>query len=639
MIDIQEATLIGVDLVLSKSKHPDYDHVVKLSEELYKPLATGKGIEKLMRRYDPREDEAAFKQRVAITQHTTPSTWNTLMNPVRKLESVRPVVDRMEWNPENAAAAEKVGAVVGKFRGAKTLDHYITGLSDAAELDPNAFELIVFDPFDPRMEVPKPYAVHVAARDAWNFEYFNDELQWLFIHRTIKYILLDNDGTGKPVMRDGHRFVLYSADHHIVFEQVRPDLATAVKDGKMGTEDGSPVTSPVFGAEGYFLRVSSNELYRVTFYEQKSGRVPAFRLGARLDPDTDYRTCINTLHAGIPWLMKMVKYVSEMDLTVCLHVFPKKWQYAPKCTADGCNSGKLPSGTQCGQCKGTGRQPVIGSAQEVNTLAMPDNPAEMFDLTKMVFYEPTDVAVIQELRAINDDCRENAVRAVYASDMYTKDQVNVTATAKAQELDSAYAALRPLVRKREETKPYLVHVIAAYLDAEENMTATTVLPQNLRYETEGDVVALMKESAPVAGRSYMASKALDLIHRSYTDDPEALKKALAQERLNPFSGMGSAEVTSLISGGLPSKESVTMWVEWDTIWDTAETEHKGEAAFYDMAPDKIKAAVYAIRDRMIAEKEAKAQEAQNATLGMDPNQVDSEGNPIDPNADPQAQAA
>lgn len=630
MIELPEATSIGVDLVLSKAKHVDYDHVVKLSEELYKPLATGKGIENLMRRYDPREDEQAFKQRVAITQHTTPSTWNTLMNPIRKLESVRPVVDRIEWNPENAAAAEKVGAVVSKFRGVKSLDHYITGLSDVSELDPNAFELIVFDPFDPRMEVPKPYAVHVSARDAWNFEYFNDELQYLLVHRTIKYIVVPDGLNGKPVTKDGHRFVLYTANHHIVFDQVRPDQALSVKDGTLATIDGQlvDVNAITFGAEGYFLRVNSTELYKVTFFEQMSGRVPAVRLGARLDPDTDYRTCINTVHAAVPWLMKMVKYVSEMDLTVCLHVFPKKWQYAPKCTADGCNSGKLPSGAQCTSCKGTGRQAVIGTAQEVNTLAMPDNPAEMFDLTKMVFYEPTDVAVIQELRAINDDCRENAVRAVYASDMYTKDQVNVTATAKAQELDSAYAALRPLVRKREEVKPYLVHVIAAYLDSEKGMTATTVLPQNLRYETEGDVVALMKESAPVAGRSYMASKALDLIHRSYTDDPEALKKAVAQEKLNPFSGMGTGEVVSLISSGLPSEESSTLWIEWDRIWEEAEAQHKGETDFYDMAPEKIKAVVYAIRDRIIEEKRAKAQEAvRDIQLGMDPDadQEDAEG--------------
>ena len=620
MIGLEEATAIAVDLVLSKAKHPDYKHVVDLSEELYKPLATGKGIEKLMRRYDPREDETAFAQRVAITQHTTPSTWNTLMNPIRKLESVRPVVDRIEWNPENSVAAEKVGAVVGKFRGAKSLDHYIVGLSDTAELDPNAFELTVFDPFDPRMEVPKPYSVHVSSRDAWNFEYFNDELQYLFIHRATRFVILDNDGTGKPVLRDGHRFILYTANHHIVFEQVRPDIATSVKDGTLATEDGTPIVpgNVTFGAEGYFLRVKSTELYRVTFYDQRSGRVPAFRLGARMDPDTDYRTCINTLHAGIPWLMKMVKYVSEMDLTVCLHVFPKKWQYAPKCTADGCNSGKLPSGSSCGSCRGTGRLAIVGSAQDINTLAMPDTPAEMFDLTKMVFYEPTDVAVIQELRAINDDCRENAVRAVYASDMYTKDQVNVTATAKAQELDSAYSALRPLIRKREEVKPHMVHVIAAYLDSDTNLSVTTVLPQNLRYETEGDVVALMKESAPVAGRSYMASKAIDLIHRSYTDDPEALKKALAQERLNPFSGMGTGEVTALISGGLPSVQSVTMWVEWDTIWDTAESEHKGQVGFYDLAPEKIRETVYAIRDKMIADKEAKAQEAMDAQLGMEP---------------------
>jgi len=72
--------------------------------------------------------------------------------------------------------------------------------------------------------------------------------------------------------------------------------------------------------------------------------------------------------------------------------------------------------------------------------------------------------------------------------------------AKAQALDSAYSALRPLIRKREEVKPYVVHVIASYLDSNTNLTVTTVLPQNLRYETVGDVVALMKESVDVAGR-------------------------------------------------------------------------------------------------------------------------------------------
>ncbi|MCL5460260.1 hypothetical protein M3M33_16605, partial [Loigolactobacillus coryniformis] len=80
------------DLVLSKAKHPDYLHVVTLSEELYRPLATGKGIEKLMRRFDSHEAKDAFEQRVKITQHTTPSTWSTLLNPIKKLESVRPVV-------------------------------------------------------------------------------------------------------------------------------------------------------------------------------------------------------------------------------------------------------------------------------------------------------------------------------------------------------------------------------------------------------------------------------------------------------------------------------------------------------------------------------------------------------------------
>ena len=62
-----------------------------------------------------------------------------------------------------------------------------------------------------------------------------------------------------------------------------------------------------------------------------------------------------------------------------------------------------------------------------------------------------------------------------------------------------------------------------------------------------------------------------------------------------------------------------MWTEADTIWDIAESEHKGEVGLYDLAPDKIREKVHAIRDRLIAEKKASAQEAmETMQLGVDP---------------------
>lgn len=352
-----------------------------------------------------------------------------------------------------------------------------------------------------------------------------------------------------------------------------------------------------------------------------------------MDPDTDYRTCLNTLHAAIPYLLKSVKQVSELDLTTCLHVFPQKWQYAPKCTADGCNSGTLSGGGQCQVCKGTGRQVVIGTAQDHITLGIPDNPDEMFDLSKMSFYAQLPVELVNQMREIVEETRTNCIRAVYASDMYTKDQVNVTATAKAQELDSAYSALRPLIRKREEVKPYLVHVIAEYLDAGTNMTVTTILPQNLRYETAGDVVALMKESADVAGRSFMTSLSNDLIQRAYTDDPNALKKALVQETFNPFSGMAEGTILQLIAGGQVSKADEVMWTQMTGIFEQAEIDHKGEVPLYELAPDKLRAIIYAIRDER-AGVMADQQPTDPAMLGTDPNGTMS----LDPNADPNAAA-
>ena len=620
-MNITDAIAVSLDLVKTKAQHLDYEHVVALTRDLYRPLATGKGIESLMRKFDPREDEKAFEQRKKITQHTTPSTWDTLMNAVRKLEAVDPVVDRIEYETENADRVKRMGDFLETFRGGKSLDHYIGSLTDIAEIDPNSFELMVFDPFDPRVEVPKPYAVHVSAEDAWNYSYFNEELQWFLLHRTIKYVSVEAGPGSKAVVKDGDRFVFYSDNHHIAYDQVRPDINGYMVRGEITDLTGNIVwDSPVMGDQ-YYLKVSDTLVYSVVFYDQNSGKVPLVRLGSRPDPRTEGRTMINTIHAAMPYLLKSVKQVSELDLTTALHVFPQKISYVRKCGEKDCNNGKLPSGNEtCPRCKGSGQE-TIGTAQDHITLAMPDDPTEIVDLTKMIHYANLPVDIVQQMRDIVEETRANAIRAVYASDMYTKDQVNVTATAKLQELNNVYSALQPRVRFREFIKPYFTHVCASYLDLGEGLKVTTVMPQNLQYETAGDVVALMKEAQPVAGPAAMRVYAKNLINRLNPDDEQSRKKALVMEEFNPYSGMSQSEVLQLINGGQALEESATMWVESATIFDRAEQEYEGkDVSFYDLAPKKQREVVYGIRDRMIKEREERAKaKMETFRLGMDPD--------------------
>lgn len=633
MIDLPKAKAIALDLVLSKAKHRDYDRTVTLTREYYRPIATGEGIESLMRRFDLRESEAAFDQRKRITQHTTEATWEALMNPIRKLESVNPTTDRIEYEPRNDVYKERLMSVLDKYQGGKPVDFYIGSLTDIAEIDPNSFELVVFDPFDPLKEFPRPYSVHVPAEDAWNYHYFNGDLEWFMLHRDIKYIYRDanpmNPGD-KPVVKDGHRFVFYGSDHHILFEQVRPDLVGVPANKLIVDAIGVEVETPAFGVE-YYLKVSGTELYKVVFYEQKSGVVPLFRLGSKKDMQTDGRTCVSTLHPALRYLLKSIKQVSELDLTTALHVFPKEYSYVPPCAAEGCRDGNTIGGGKCEVCKGTGKM-TIGTAQEMVTMALPDNPTEMIDLAKMSYYVPMPVELVQQMREIVEETRVNSFRAVWASDIYTKDQTNVTATAKMHELNNVYSALSTRVAWREFVKPYAVTVIANYLDVSANLEVATVMPQNLQYETAGDMIALVKEAQGAGvGSAVIQTLTINLIPRLTVDDPMAAKRAVTRERFNPFSGKQEATILALIAGGKVSEASEVMWTEMSSIFDEAEQQYEGkEVGFYDLAPAKQRDIIYAIRDRIIEERAAKKEEnMQRFDLGTNDQNLVTEPDPVD----------
>ena len=66
---IELITRLG-EIITRGERHQDYDKVVELAS-LYRKLLTGEGMDTLMRRFDRREDEAMFKQRMRITQHIT----------------------------------------------------------------------------------------------------------------------------------------------------------------------------------------------------------------------------------------------------------------------------------------------------------------------------------------------------------------------------------------------------------------------------------------------------------------------------------------------------------------------------------------------------------------------------------------
>jgi hypothetical protein len=619
MYDIQRATALSIPKVLGKVKHADHERTMELAR-MYRAFATGEDLKYMLRRFDRRESEADFEQACRIAQQITKPIVSALMAPAKKVPAVRPVIDRVDYGKETAEAVD-LRDMLSEWYGGKSVTEYMGTLLDKSDIDPNAFVILTFDPFDYWRDKPMVYPVHVGCENVWGFEYINGELAYLFLAFQIEYEVKPGyvDGSGKEVPAEkanGMRYVMYTADHHIVYEQIHKSKAPAGARKVLYDQNGVPVT--ISGDTGvqfsmgnedpmYFLRNEADEVFGVRFYEQKSGRVPAFRLGCRPDALTDGRTCVNRWDEAEPYLKKSLKQVRELDLTTALHAFPQKLQYVSGCTAKGCNGGHMPSGEACETCKGDGFT-TISTAQDHITLRLPKKPDDpRFELSKLVHYVPLPVELIQQMRDIVKETRSDCFKAVYGSDLYGQNNVGKTYEEVIAMNQAMYDSLKPLADWWCETYMTITHVYANYHDFGQNLVVILKLPQGLGFETSATAFQAIK-AARDAGASVTITANLDAsaINILFRDDTDALKKVKVQARFDPYPGMSPDTVVSLISGGKASDRSAMMWTERATIFRKAESQFTGDVTFYDVSETKQEEVINAIVDAMIAEKEAKA---------------------------------
>lgn len=664
MIPLDKALTIALPLVSGKVKHQHYDHVVKLTEETYRPMITGEKAEHLLVRFNLRESVEAHQQRLRLTVLTSPSTANTLMAPVRKLPRVKPVVNTATFGPNEKEKDKQLAEATANFYGGKSVDHYFGSiLLDQAAIDPNAFCLTLFDEFDPRFQKPMPYPSIVPCTDAWNYSYFNGILQWLLVHRAIKYTEKQDEAKKKkvpagkeenpPLEKDGHAFWLYTDQNHIMFTQIDPALVRGSAENVVIKGNGQVVdnvASLTIGTrDKYFYRVSKTELYEVSFWQHKAGEVQAFRLGCNYDQRTRGETMVNLWHAAVPYITKGIKSGSELDLSAALHAFLQKLSYETPCggytNEQGakieCVDGHFSNGDQCPTCKGTGWQ-VHTSGQDHISIRMPRTKEQFLELANMVHYVPLPIEILDWQRKYVEDLERFAFQAVYNANRFRNtDVTNTTATGDIIDLQSLYDTLRPMADWYSESRVKVYRLIGSFVvgsDAVKSLQVQHEFPRNMRFETLSERVLLLKSLREAgASNSSIAQVNDDLLEDLYIDDPVALKQAQVKASFDPFLGKSEATIMSLISQDLCTREEKVLWTNWNLVFAEAETRTKATTAddgsvvdFWQMDRAKQQGIIDKIVDEIIdGIEEQQDAAAERMGLGMtdDADPEDGGGNP------------
>lgn len=567
-------------------RHAHYERV-KSKAAKYMALATGEGMDALLRKFARRESDQLFKQRVEITQHITQSVVGNIMAIYNKLPRSR--YSQSVYHTDKAGDRKTVELtdVMAQFWGNKTLDDWFaTRYMELNAVDPNAWCVLEFEPTDGR-EYALPYPFEVSSAQAIDFAYFNQTLQYLIVRQDLKII------DGKNAV-DRQKLTMYLANETIILQPIPRTAAPAKrKDGELiqlteRNEAGEVVDGPII--------VWLNDVpYTLLLpIPHMLGAVPAFRIGYQRDLYTGGATYVSTFDKAIPFLEKTLKINSESDLTKSLAAFPLTLRYADPCEAPGCQGGYMSEGGKCDACHGTGvKRPTSVQEEMVFSLPLRAKPEEILDLDKLWIWKapPTDLLKYQDEVVDALSCR--AVEMVFNSDIYTRQEVADTATGKRLSLENTYDVLYTMGLDYSEKWTFCVFSIAKITELETGLVVMMKFPRDFQMKT---VDELLDEygKAVTSGAGPQVRQGIEeaMVQTILVDDPVELRRYEVKNQFNPFSGMTENEIMVALNSSYTPTRYKVQYINLGNIFSDLEAEQaQAGINFYGLTYERQKALV------------------------------------------------
>jgi len=591
----EQALLILQKTIADDLRHTDYDRVVELAEWYHKVI-TGKDINTLLRRFVRREDPVMFEQRELMTVAITPAVSETLVTPfyrVGRLENVRKQLTYPDGQSGADKKLEELNNRIAAFWGKESLDKYLaTRFIQLGSTDPNAWLAVEFSAFDGRYEKARPYPTEFSAKEAIHFEIINNETQWLIVR---KAHVVEKNKIKKP----GFRYLMYLPNDVLVYTPY-------YDDAEFTTEQVKP--NAAFTETGIEFWLNQGQKYTLTQYQPKGGMVQAMRVGYKLDMETNGRTFVNPFHAAKPYFEKSIKAVSELDLSVALHVHPQKIQRVEPCPGEGfltCNSGKDPNGGTCQACGGTGKKTVVSTtAQDIIEVDFPKSNALKGDVVALndivTYVNGTPIDVLKFLDDYIDKLEIKAIKAVYNSDVISKTTIAQTATERIENKDEMYNTLQPFAEHFSTVWKHVVRLIAAFTDNGEGLNLVHEFPADFKLKTVNELLGDLKHAQDSGASAFVIQEIeKDIASKLYVDDETQFRKYKVKTRFTPFIGKEVEDIKWIFETGRATKEEEILWTHSDTIFDELENEVPGFFLFtYDKQWLQIKRKVEEIQAKL-----------------------------------------
>jgi hypothetical protein len=576
---LSEGLPILIDTIQNKRRHIDYAHVCEIAKD-FTVYGTGTGIKDKLKRFHGGETEELFEQREILTVTNVADIFNSCVKPLNKV-GMTPANVSITWKGANASKQLEnkkiLEEVASDFWGDKSVKTYLTRrMGPTDSMDPNSFLVVEFKE-DVKSDDPntkaQPYPFEVNSKEAINYIYKNNIIQWLIVLNDI--LIKDKEGKLIP----GEKYYIYLDNQTISATQIHSDT---IEDFRFLNPDAvelnsvvnfdllKPKTNYIYATEE---EGNKKRYYILNVFNHLIGFVPARRFGTESDPLTRHRTCVPVINPAKSYFEDSIQTMSEFSITKRLHTFPQKWQYLPKCDAPGCYKGFSSDGiTACGVCKGTGTI-THSSAQDIIGIKMPDELKDIVNLEMMAAYKgpPIDLVKFQKEFGF-EDIRRYAQSAVYNNEVGRR-RVK-TATETEIDAEAVNATIKPFGDNWSDMFEFVYYCIAELIDlGGPDFECSHSFPDDFQIQTLSEILDDLKKATESGAESHIKkSLTKKLTNKIYIDQPREILKIDTKDKYYPFAGKKESEVQFILANGKTTKYAETLYSHFDLIFSDLEFE-------------------------------------------------------------------
>ena len=554
-----------------------YRALLNISEAEIDVLPLSGPQKELLKKFNRERTDAEFEAAIARIVSTTKGMLESVINIFQDtIESVKPTPNTIKYSSQtDNAAADDLKKKLTDYFGNKTPQQYCyqTYPQKAA----HSFNNWHVTEIESTPQGNRPYPVEIECKDAINWGYRNNRLQFLLARKpgavksemdsfiiwvpfyTMELTAVSNTETAMPNLvqhNDAYDYTeqllmmarLASGEPQTITDQ---DVTYFIAPNEAQVQENSAlyITTP------HKTKADRNQYWRLKIYPHLAPVVPATRYGYVDDLFANGSIKTSYLQAGIEAVLKAMQDNKVLEESKQNNAYPREAHYVRECEdCNGTGSIETPNPRNatvlekcaCSACGGTGK---LRPRTATDVIEVPYPPQDIImkagglpPLGNLSATFPSDMTTIEYLTKELARHEETLHRRIFRSLHFMTEKSYSTATEVEFDSKATYGAIYKCAKHMAESIVFHTYLCAFYLNAYDGLVIDFGIPPDMRNLSEVQVAELIKKYTESGiPQNLRTDLLLRLIDMTYPNDYEqSLKSRLIAEH-DPFFGLSETE--------------------------------------------------------------------------------------------------